>query len=109
MTLPSRKQKGNLGYVPQGLPTTNVNASVLMVDRLVFRLLRASIAQLVASPALAERYFAHFFDVTTSVKERESFTKSFLTAPPRVALGYARLGADMPCYAVVMSEETEAE
>lgn len=65
---------------------------------------------LVNDPKEAARYFAHFFDATmTGVKERDQFVSAFLKSPPKTVLGYPRSGAELPCYAIVLQSDEEAE
>jgi hypothetical protein len=104
----NRKAK-SLAPFKKGAPTIEKNSAVLLVERLLKRLLEAAIKMLKENPAEATRYFGHFFDVTVSEAERDQFVRAFLQAPPRVVLGYARSGVELPCYAIVMTSEEEAE
>lgn len=83
--------------------------AVLLVDRILYRLLQTTVAWFVANPDECRRYFSHFFDQTVSVEERETFVQNFLAFPPRVVLSYPRTGAQFPCYAIVMSSESESD
>jgi hypothetical protein len=103
----ANKTARNLG-TPPGTPPDD-NAALLLVERLLKGLLDAAIVQLIAKPVDAERYFSHFFDTTVSTKERDQFLNAFRATPPRVVLGYARSGAELPCFAIVMTSEEETD
>jgi len=94
---------GEFGELPQD------SAALLLVERLLKRLLETAIAQLLAKPADAERYFSHFFDSAVSTKERDQFLNAFRATPPRVVIGYARSGAELPCFSVVLTSEEETD
>lgn len=104
----NRKAK-NLAPFPKGVPQTAKNAAVLMVERILKRLLEAAIKTLKDNPKEANRFFGHFFDISVGSAERDQFVQAFLREPPRVVLGYARSGAELPCYSIVMTSEEEAE
>lgn len=104
----NRKAK-SLAPFTKGVPTTEKNAAVLLVERLLKGLLESAIKMLKENPDEAKRYFSHFFDTTVSEAERDQFVRAFLQTPPKVVLGYARSGVELPCYAIVMMSEEESE
>lgn len=109
MITSARKQKRNLGNFRPGVPTELPDAAVLMVERLILRLMRAGIQLLIDNPDDLTRYFGHFFDATLGQKERDQFVNAFRKSPPDVVMGYARVGAELPRYAIVMLSEEESD
>lgn len=104
-----RKSKRDLVPFEKEVPKTAKNAAVLLIERLLKRLLDTAITMLKDNPNEAQRYFSHFFDIPLGQEERDQFVRAFLSAPPKTVLGYARSGAEMPCYAIVMTDEEESE
>lgn len=110
MSTSSRKSKRNLvASAPQEPVLRAATGSVLMPQRLIYRLLTATVRKLVAQPDDARRFFSSFFDAAMGDAERNEFTNAFLRNPPKTILGFARSAASMPCYAVVSNEEHETE
>ncbi len=105
----ARKQKRNIGNFKPEVVTQLPNAAVLLVERLLKSLLETAVTQLATKPDDALRYFSHFFDTTVGTEERDQFIRAFAANPPKVVIGYARSGAELPCYAIVMSSEEESD
>lgn len=112
----SRKAKRNLGVVDgegqvtdaDPVPGTPENA-VLMVERLLRRLLEDSVNQLKDDVSELRRFFTHFYGPTIDADEVEEFITNFQNRPPQAKLGYARSGAEMPMFAIVLSEDSETD
>lgn len=81
--------------------------SVLFVERILKELLNQTTGDLVADPTEARRFFDAWFDTTLTTKELDSFVNYFIKSPPLAQLGYARLGADLPILAIVLTDENE--
>lgn len=113
MTIPvprKRKLDRNLGGdYPREAPTVLPDAAVLLVERFLKRLLETATEQLLKRPEDAKRFFSHFFDTTTSTTERDQFCRAFAMRPPKTVIGYARSGAEMPSWAIVMASEQEED
>ncbi len=109
MSNADRKLRRNLGNFPLGAPTQLTNAAVLLVERILKRLFDTAVQQLLANKEDAVRYFSHFFDTTMGSTERDEFIRAFYNTPPKTVLGYARAGAELPCYAIVLASEEETD
>lgn len=108
MTTHSRKLRSNIGNITAAVPVAS-NAAVLLVERLLKRVLEVSVKLLKDDEETAKRYFSNFFDTTMSTTERDQFVQAFINTPPTTVLGYPRVGAEVPCYAIVLSGEEESE
>lgn len=85
--------------------------SVVMVERVLYALLKGEYDRLAADVTLLRKYLSHLFDPVLGAKEREEFLQHFLTNPPRIVLGYPKgTGtSDMPCISIVLEGESEAQ
>lgn len=82
----------------------------LLMERVLRALLQTTVEDWQADLDEARRYFTWFFESTAQgQKELDSFIGSFRKSPPRAQLGYARAGASLPIWAIVLSDEEETE
>lgn len=86
-----------------------VRTSVVMVERILRGLLLNEVERLRKDTNELRRFFKHFFDPTTSEEEREQFVANFQKYPPRVVIGYPKMGAEMPCFAIVLMSDEEKD
>ena len=108
----TRKAVKNIGGEPdhsKPIDPAGAYTSVLMVERILKNLLNQTTEDLVADPVEARRFFDAFFDTTLGTEEIDSFLAYFINSPPRAQLGYARLGADLPILAIVLTDEDESD
>jgi hypothetical protein len=82
---------------------------IALPERLIRAVLVSEVERLSRAPDELRRFFTHFFDPTTSEKERETYVTDFQTNPPRVVLNYPRSTGSWPCFAIVLSSDEESE
>ena len=110
-----RKAKRNLGVVEDEgkLTASDLDPgppqAILMVERLLRALLEDSVNQIKDDLPELRRFFNHFYGPTVDSDEVEEFVTDFHTRPPKAKLGYARSGAEVPMFAIVLSEDDEKE
>lgn len=86
-----------------------LRTSVVLPERLIRRVLLDEVTRLAAQPDELRRFFSHFFDPTSSEAERDAYVRDFQRNPPLVTMGYPRMGAELPCFAVVLTSDQEAD
>lgn len=102
----------NIGDIPPAGPQTPESPfrPALLMERVLKGLLQTTVDDWLADQDDARRFFSWFFDNTTQGnKDLDSFLGSFIKRPPQAQLGYARSGADLPVWAIVLSDEEETE
>lgn len=117
MTAASRKEKRNLGgevaatVTPffKGPALAESRTNVVMIERVLLAVLRSEVDRLAKDEAEATRFFSHFFDPLAGVKERKAFVENFRKQPPTVVLGYPRVTAEFPVFAVILESEQETD
>jgi len=94
-----------------GPDLAELRAPLVLPERLFRSVLHSEIAHLAdtANEDELRRFFSHFFDVSVSEEERESYVKDFQTNTPKVTMGYPRLTGEWPVLAIILSSEGEAE
>jgi len=92
-----------------GPDLAQARTSVIMVERILFSVLRIELEKLSNPANVAEttRLFRHFFDPLTGEAERAEFVTNLQRRPPTVTLGYPRTTIDPPIVSVVLGEESE--
>ena len=85
--------------------------SVVMAERVFQALLRSEVERLSdrANDADLRRFLGHFFDPLITVEERNSYVENFQKQPPTVTLGYPRTSTRLPCLAIILEQDSEAE
>lgn len=94
-----------------GPAQTEMRTSIVLPERLIKTLLLAEVTRLSENEDECRRFFSHFFDPSLGddVTERESYVRSLTNDPPRVVLGYPRSTGTWPCFAVVNTQDEEAD
>lgn len=107
----SRKSKKNIGSFDPGVEIDPQDAykPVLNVERIIKTLLNDTTEMFKNDRAEATRFFTWFFDTTTDAASLVSFINAFINRPPIAKLGYSRVGADLPCFGIVLENEDEQE
>jgi hypothetical protein len=113
-TTVERKLRRNLGVVehegdPNFAPKHGERDSILLVERLLRVLLSESVTKLQNDENECRRFFSHFFDPTVDEDEREEFITNFRNFPPRSIQGYARMGAELPVFSIVLTSDNETD
>lgn len=104
----AKREQQNIGPVLD----TSLGASwdsIVFPDRLLRRLLQDTIDFLLENPEELERFFAHFYDNSVSVEERNQHRDRFLKSPPKAQLGYARPSTEFPYWGITLTEENEED
>jgi hypothetical protein len=85
--------------------------SVVMAERVFLALLRSEVDRLSdrANDEDLRRFLGHFFDPLITVEERNSYVANFQRQPPVITLGYPRTSTRLPCLAIVLEQDSEAE
>lgn len=84
------------------------HASIVMLDRVLFRLLRNEVRDLVENQEKTERLLLQFFDATVLTEEIGEWVEYVTVNPPTVTMGYPRSTARFPCFSIVMEGEEES-
>lgn len=102
--------RSNILGIGDPIPEQDPFRSGLLMERIMKALLQETVDRWVKDSAEAKRFFSYFFETTVGgQKELDSFLNAFKSKPPRTQLGYARIGAMLPLWAIVLSEETEED
>jgi len=100
---------GEIG-IDMTVPTLGAaRANVINIERLIVELLRTEVERFRADPEMLRMFFRHMFDPLIGEVEREEFVTNFGRIPPEVVLGYPRTSTTMPCFAVILQEDSEAD
>lgn len=83
--------------------------SIVLPERLIRQVLVDEVDRLANDQAELERFFGHFFDPTSSVKERDSYVSNFMKNPPKTVIGYPRSLGDWPVFAITLTSDDEDE
>lgn len=92
-----------------GPPQAEMRTSIVLPERLIRAVLASEVDRLAGDEDELRRFFAHFFDPTSSAAERDTYVSNFIAAPPRVTLGYPRSTADLPIFTITLSSDEEEE
>lgn len=84
-------------------------ASGVMVERVLYGILKTEFDRLVATEGAAdlERIFGHIFDPMAGAEERAEYVMHLQRRPPTITLGYPRVTTEPPVVAIVLGEEEE--
>lgn len=90
-------------------PLAAARTSIVFSERILMLLLSQEITRLSNDRNEALRLFGSMFDPTAGAEEVERFTDRFIKAPPKVVLGYPRVGIELPCFSIVLESDEESD
>lgn len=85
------------------------HTNTVLVDRMLISLLKEEFERINAEPTRAQAYFSHFFHGAIGEEETAKILTYLCDHPVTVTAGFTRRALEIPCIAVVIEQETQAE
>lgn len=105
-----KRNPGGLIGIDRKVPSIGAaHATIVNVERFLFKLFESEIERFKNEPNELRRFFRHAFSPVLGDKEMEEFVTNFLRETPEVVLGYPRTSTRFPCFAIVLEGENEAQ